>query len=102
MLFIVHYEFNPNLNPEDMFTAYQKIAQAEIDLGNSETKSWYITPEHWGVAIIETDSVESMMKNAYMWRVALPGLFKTYNIAPVAEIEEIVPLLAKMMRKINK
>jgi hypothetical protein len=43
-----------------------------------------------------------MMKNAYMWRVALPGFFKTYNIAPVAEIEEIVPILGKMMRKINK
>ena len=53
MQFIVYYEFDPNLDPEDMFKAYQKIQEAEIDL-DSETKSWYMTPEHWGVAIVET------------------------------------------------
>jgi len=102
MLFLVYYELNPSLDPAEILDAYQKIQEAEIELEKWETKGWYITPEHWGVAIVETESVDDVMKNAYEWRLALPGMFKTYNIAPVAEVEQAVPLLAKMIRKIKK
>jgi len=102
MLFVVYYEFNPNLDPADMLTAYQKIQEAEVELEKWETKGWYITPEDWGVALVETDSVDDMLKNIYQWKLALPGFFTKYNVAPVAEVEQTVPILAKMMRKFKK
>ena len=102
MLFIVYYELDPSLDPADILTAYQKIQEAEIEAEKWDVKGWYITPEHWGVAIVDTDSVDDMMKNAYQWRLALPGIFTTYNISPVSEVEQAIPILAKMMRKINK
>ena len=102
MLFIVYYELDPSQDPSAILDAYQKIQEAEIKQEKWDVKSWYITPEHWGVAIVETDSVDDMMKNAYQWRLALPGMFTTYNISPVSEVEQAIPILAKMMRKFKK
>ena len=80
MLFIVYYELNPSLDPAEILTAYQKVQEAETEFEKWETKAWYTTPEHWGVAVVETDSVDDIMKSAYEWRLALPGMFKTYNM----------------------
>ncbi len=102
MLFIIYYELDSNLDPADMLTAYQKIQEAEVEFEKWETKGWYITPEDWGVAIVECDSVDDMMKNSYQWKLALPGFFTKYNVSPVAEVEQAVPVLAKMMRKFKK
>lgn len=102
MLFIVYYELNPSLDPAQILDAYQKVQEAETEFEKWETKAWYTTPEHWGVAIVETESVDDIMKSAYEWRLALPEMFKTYNIAPVAEVEQAVPILAKLMRKFRK
>ena len=102
MLFIIYYELDPTLDPADMLTAYQKIQEAEVEFEKWETKGWYITPEDWGVAIVECDSVDDMMKNSYQWKLALPGFFTKYNVSPVAEVEQAVPVLAKMMRKFKK
>jgi len=102
LLFNIYYELDPTLDPADILTAYQKIEEAEIEFEKWETKGWYTTPEHWGVAIVETDSVDDMMRNAYQWRLALPGMFTTYNVSPVAEVEQVVPTLAKLIRKFKK
>jgi len=55
MLFIVYYELNPFLDPTAILDAYQKIQEAETEYEKWETKAWYITPEHWGVAIVENE-----------------------------------------------
>ena len=99
MLFIIYFEIDPSLDPREMLTAYQKIQEAGVELEKWETTGWYMTPEDWGVAIVESDSVDDMMKNVYQWKLALPGFFTKYNVAPVAEVEQAVPILAKMMRK---
>jgi hypothetical protein len=99
MLFIIYYELDPGADPRDILTAYQKIQEAGVELEKWDTKGWYLTPEDWGVAIVESDTVDDMMKNVYQWKLALPGFFKKYNVAPVAEVEQVVPVLAKMMRK---
>lgn len=102
MLFIIYYEFDPKLDPRDMLTAYQKIQEAEVEYEKWEVTGWYMTPEDWGVAIVECDSVDDMMKSVYAWKLALPGFFTKYNVAPVAEVEQAIPVLAKMMRKFKK
>ena len=102
MLFLVYYELNPSLDPSEILNAYQKIQEAEIKQEKWDVKGWYITPEHWGVAIVDTDSVDDVLINANAWRIALPGLFIKYNISPVKEVEESVPILAKLVRKLKK
>jgi len=102
MLFIVYYELDPALDPADIINAYQKIQEADIQAEKWEVKGWYITPEYWGVAIVDTDSAEDIAQNANSWRVALPGMFKTYNVSPVLEVEKYVPIGAKLVRKIRK
>ncbi len=102
MLFVVYFELDPTLDPSEVINAFQKIQEANIEAEKWETKSWYITPEYWGIAVVETDTAEDIAQNANSWRVALPGIFKTYNIAPALDVETYVPIAAKLVRKIKK
>lgn len=101
MLFIIHFELDPSHDPSDILKMYQKVQEAEIAVEKWETKGWYITPEYWGIAIVETESVEDILTNANAWRIALPGIFKNYNISPAADVAEYAPNLAKLVRKLK-
>jgi hypothetical protein len=102
MLFLVYFEFDPSIGPADLIDAFQKIQEANIEAEKWKTKSWYVTPEYWGIAVVETDSAVDIAQNANSWRVALPGIFKTYNIAPALDVESYIPIGAKLVRKIKK
>ena len=66
-----------------------------------ETLAWYLTPGHWGISITEAESVEAMMKNVNAWRIAKPGIFKSYKIQPAQETKELIPVILKLGRKIK-
>ena len=102
MLFVVYYELDPAMDPSKIIDAFQKIQEAKIEANKWDLKCWYITPEYWGVAVVDTDTAEDVAQNANSWRVALPGMFKTYNIAPALDVETYVPIAAKLVRKIKK
>ena len=102
MLFVVYYELDPSMDPSELINAFQKIQEANIEAKSWETKCWYVTPEYWGIAVVETDSAEDFAQNANSWRMALPGIFKTYNAAPALDVESYVPIAAKLARKIKK
>ena len=102
MLFVVYYELDPSIDPAAIIDAFQKIQEANIEAEKWDVKSWYITPEYWGIAVVDTDSAEDIAQNANSWRVALPGMFKTYNVAPALDVETYVPIAAKLVRKIKK
>ncbi|MFX0038342.1 MAG: DUF3303 family protein [Promethearchaeota archaeon] len=67
-----------------------------------DVKSWYVNPEFWGIAIVDTDNAEDIAQNANAWRFVLLGTFKTYNVAPALDVETYVPIAAKLARKIKK
>ncbi len=102
MLFIVYFELDPATDPSAIIDAFQRIQEANIEAEKWDVKGWYVTPEYWGIAIVETDTAEDIAQNANAWRFALPGIFKTYNVAPALDVETYVPIAAKLARKIKK
>jgi hypothetical protein len=93
---------DPSLDPSAILSAFQKIQEAQLESEKWELKGWYITPEYWGVAIVETESANDIAQNANSWRLVLPGIFKKYNISPVLEVEQYAPVLLKLIRKLKK
>ncbi|MFX1590275.1 MAG: DUF3303 domain-containing protein [Promethearchaeota archaeon] len=102
MLFVVYYELDPSMDPAAIIDAFQKIQEANIEAEKWDTKFWYVTPEYWGVAVVDTNTAEDIAQNANSWRVALPGIFKSYKISPALDVETYVPIAAKLVRKIKK
>ena len=102
MLFLIYFEMDSSKDPSELLNAFQKIQEANIEPEKWEVKGWYVTPGYWGVAIVETDSVDNLLTNANSWRIALPGIFKVYKCSVAAEVEQYAPNLAKLVRKIKK
>jgi hypothetical protein len=102
MLFLIYFEFNPSIDPSKLIDAFQKLQEIDVEAEKWETKSWYVTPEYWGIAVVETDSAKDIAQNVNSWRMALPGIFKTYNVAPALDVESYVPIALKLARKFRK
>lgn len=104
MLFITYFELNPEKDPSEILDAFQKIQDAKIGdmMEKWEEKGWYITPDYWGVFIVDTDTVEDVLRNSNAWRLALPGIFKKIKTCMAAEVEQYAPILLKLVRKLKK
>jgi len=63
--------------------------------------TWLITPENWGIVISEDDNEEAMFKDVNMWRIAMPGIFKTIKSAVGMEVAKFIPLLLKLSKDIK-
>jgi hypothetical protein len=103
MLFVIYFEFNENKDPAEILDAFQKIQDAKIAEMHEkwDVKGWYVTPDYWGVAIVDTDSVQVHLRSANSWRLALPDIFKLFKTAIAAEVEQYAPNLAKLIRKLR-
>ncbi|TFG27299.1 MAG: hypothetical protein EU532_07715 [Promethearchaeota archaeon] len=101
MLIATYFELNPEKSPSEILDAFQKIQDAKIGEMHKkwEVKGWYITPDYWGVSIVDTDTVEDALRNANAWRLALPGIFTVFKTCMAAEVEQYAPTLVQLIRK---
>ena len=102
MLFLTYYELNENLDPTLIGELVQKFMSKKLfPTEGVKIITWLLTPENWGIVISEDDSEEAMFKDVNMWRIALPGCFKTIKAAVAMEAAKVVPLLLKLSKDIK-
>ena len=102
MLFLTYYELNENLDPTLIGELVQKFMSKKLfPTEGVKIITWLLTPENWGIVISEDDSEEAMFKDVNMWRIALPGVFKTIKAAVAMEAAKVVPLLLKLSKDIK-
>lgn len=102
MLFVTYYELNDNLDPTLIGELVQKFMSKKLfPTEGVKIITWLLTPENWGIVISEDDSEEAMFKDVNMWRIAMPGIFKTIKAAVAMEAAKVVPLLLKLSKEIK-
>ncbi len=102
MLFITYWELNPDFDPAELSQVAQKIISKGLyPSPGVKTIAWMITPGYWGVTISESESEDVIFNDVNMWRIAKPGIFKTVKIAPAMKIEEVLPLMFKLKKKLE-
>jgi hypothetical protein len=102
MRFISYFELNQDFDPSE-------LAEVGIDLmkrklypaEGTETLAWYVTPGLWGISISEADSVAAVMNNVNAWRIAKPGIFKSYKIEPAMDTKEYIPIGVQLAKKVK-
>ena len=89
MLFASYWELSENVAVQDQFGAAQKIMSSELFPPQGvNIVHWGITPDRWGVLIIEAENAEQVDRAFYIWRAALAGIFKVSKTAPMLSIQD--------------
>ncbi len=100
MLYLIYWEINEKFNPADIVKVAVKLEQLGGTEG-SETLSFMITPDNWGISLLKIESEEAAFKVANRWRIALPGVFKSWKGALAMDVDKVMPMIAAMAEKIS-
>ena len=102
MFFLTYFELNNNMDPTVIADLAQKFMSKKLfPVEGIEIKSWLLTPENWGIVISEDTNEEAMFKDVNMWRIAMPGIFKSIKSAVAMEAVKLIPVLLKLSKDIK-
>jgi hypothetical protein len=102
MLFITYWELNENSAVSSNLEAANKLtASGMFPPPNVQILRWDITPDNWGILLVEADSVQAINDALTMWRAAVPGFFKITKTAPVLPVQEAIPATVKILEALN-
>ena len=102
MFFLTYFELNDNMDPTVIADIAQKFVSKKIfPVEGVEIKEWLVTTENWGIVISEDQNEEAMFKDMNMWRIAMPGVFKTVKSSVAMEATKLIPLLMKLSKDIK-
>ena len=102
MFFLTYYELNDNMDPTIIADLAQKFMSKKLfPTEGVKIITWLVTTENWGIVISEDNTEEAMFKDVNMWRIAMPGIFKTINSAVAMEAAKLIPLLLKLSKDIK-
>ncbi len=102
MLFITYWELNPDFDPSELADLAKTFLTKKLFPAEGvEVIGWYVTPEYWGISITKADSEEAVMREATGWRIAKPGIFTKFNIAPAMEVAQVLPVITKLAKTVK-
>ena len=101
MLYLIYWELNEKNNPAEIVRVAQKLDKLGGTEG-SETLSFIITPDNWGISLLKIESEEAAFKVANRWRIAFPGVFKSWKGAVAMDVDKVMSLIAAEAEKISK
>jgi hypothetical protein len=99
VLFLAYWELNPNFNPVDLAELGSRLGQ--VDIEGTEMIGWYITADGWGVSISKAESEAAFMKGVYMWRIAMPGIFKEFKSSVAMETINLIPEIMELAKEMK-
>jgi len=103
VLMLVYWELNPDFNPNDLGQIATELLQKQLwPTEGVKMLGWWITPDYWGVTVVEVDTEENAMKDANIWRLAKPGIFKVYKSSIAMQAPNVPPLLYQLNEKLKE
>nr|MDO8115006.1 hypothetical protein [Candidatus Sigynarchaeota archaeon] len=102
MKFIAYFELSESITPLDMLKGAELLSKAAITFEGTKVTNWMVTPENWGIAMIESKSEEHLLHLFSQWRIAVPGVYKVVKCAPAMTVEEYTPKLLDLANKMKK
>ena len=102
MRFISYFELNQDLDPSVLAEVGVDLMKRKLYPAEGiETLAWYMAPGMWGIAVSEAESVEAIMNNINAWRIAKPGIFKSYKISPAMDTKDLIPIAVQLGKKVK-
>ena len=75
----------------------------DLWLGPKDVKvvRWAVTPDGWGILVVEADSAAALNHGLTLWRAAGAGFFQTTRTAPAQPVLEAIPQTAEVLRTLG-
>lgn len=102
MLFLIHWELNEAVSPQQRIAAMNRLISAELyPPQNLKVLRFDITPADWGVSLLEANSTAAVMTYLGAWRVACPGIFKSTKVSPAIPVQESIAEISPIIEKLT-
>lgn len=102
MLFITYWELNENLAFSETLQAANKLTTSGLfPPTNAQIVRWDVTPDNWGILLLEADSAQAVNDSISMWRAATPGFFKLTKTAPLMSVQDALPAGARLLQALG-
>ena len=101
MLFVTYWELNENMASQDTLEAANKLTSSGLfPPQDVQILRWDVTPDNWGILIVESDSAQAVNDALGMWRASVPGFFKVTKTSPAVPVQEGIPELGKLLQMV--
>jgi hypothetical protein len=99
MLFVTYWELNENVALQDTLSAASKLTSSGLfPAANVQILRWDITPDNWGILLVESESAQAVADALSLWRAAVPGFFKVTKTSPAIPVQESIPATGKLLQ----
>lgn len=89
MLFLTYWELNENMSMQERMSIAQKLTSSGLfPQKGIKILRWDMTPDAWGISLIEADNAMDVVLSLDTWRMAGAGCFKLTKTAPAVPIAE--------------
>lgn len=104
MLFLSYWELNPDFDPSKLGDLAATLLKKKLyPVEGVNQIAWYVSAtDYWGVTISESETEEQMVRDAQMWRIAMPGVFKSIKTTPGIDIVKLLPILSKLAKEVKE
>lgn len=83
---------------QDRFAAASKLVNSGLfPPANVKVLRWDMTPDWWGILLMEAEDPADVARALDIWRVAYDGFFKVTKTCPAMPIAESMPYMAKLL-----
>ena len=102
MLFLTHFELNETLSVGERLQAAQKLTTSGLfPPKDVKIVRWDITPDGWGILVVEADDAAALDSSLTLWRATSTGFFKTTRTAPAQPVMEAIPGTAQVLKDLG-
>lgn len=101
MLYIMYWRLNENMSEKERALAAHKLRVSRLFPPKGVILIREdITPDLWGVTIMEAETPKDLFEAINIWRAAAPGFFKTTRVSPAMPLQEYASIHTEMLKKI--
>lgn len=99
MLFLTYWELNEGMSVEDRQQVAGKLTSSGLfPPKGANIIRWDATPDGWGIAIMEAESVADISDALNIWRTAGAGFFKFTKTAPTEPVQEALSRNGELLK----
>jgi hypothetical protein len=103
MLFLVYWELNENMSIAERLQVAGKLTEKGIFPPEGvKIIRWDVTPDVWGILLIEADTAAAANEALTQWRAAGAGFFKSTKTAPAIPVEEAIPQVQQTLQDVGR
>lgn len=102
MLFLTYWELNEDMNITQRLQIAEKLQARKLFPPNgTEIVRWDITPDGWGILLLDAPDPGAVAHALDIRRIAGTGFFKVTRTSPAIPVTDSIAVAAELIKKLS-